>query len=658
MCVKPFIACAQVFGLCAAALAADLSADTNRLERLLRQPLLDVPAAGGAPELALHRALTSDLARAGAVIRATQQALSDPAGLAAWQRQTRAACLAALGDLPPRTPLNARVTATHSRDGYRIEKVLFESRPQFYVTALLFLPDPARFAPPYPGLLIPCGHSGEGKALPGYQRGGVLAAANGMAALIYDPLDQGERLQGLGKGGVHGHNITGAKAALLGWNTATFRVWDGFRALDYLAGRPEVDASRLGCLGNSGGGTLTAYLSALDDRLLAAAPSCYISSLQHVCAAIGPQDAEQNLFGQLGFGLEHAGWLLLRAPRPTCVCAATRDFFPIAGTHQTFAEVRGVYERLQAADRLALVEHDGTHGWAEPLRVASIRFMARWLGGAADLRLPPESEMGLPPAEANVTPEGQVLRLEGARSVYDLLRDEAARLAAARPRQDAAALRAAVRRRAVIRPLDALPHPPTLNLRTSQEGGVTVREVALLSANGVPLPATFLTPAARRAPPVLLADGRGRGCTAARVAAALAEGRAVLAVDLSGCGETDGAAHTFYGASNRDEGPAVMAYLLGRSLVGIRAEDLLQCARWLATACGEPRVELHAAERSVIPALHTAVAEPELFAALRLADEPTPWESAVTDNAPLRFADIVHGALQDYSSADLKRLLP
>lgn len=634
-----------------------LALDTNLLSRILQEPALDEALCGGPPSLALHRALTAELARAGAAIRAAQEAGKEREPLEAWQRRTRAACLEALGRFPERTALNARVTATVARDGYRIEKVLFESRPHFSVTALLFLPDPARFAPPYPGLLIPCGHSAEGKALPGYQRGGVLAAANGMAALIYDPIDQGERLQGVGKGGVHGHNVTGAKAALLGWNTATFRIWDGFRALDYLASRPEVDPARLGCMGNSGGGTLTTYLSALDERIKVGAPSCYISSLQHVCAAIGPQDAEQNLFGQMAFGLEHAGWLLLRAPRPTLVCAALKDFFPIAGTRETVDELRAVYARLGAPDRLALVEHDATHGWAEPLKVATVRFMARHLLQRDDITIPPEAECGLKVADASVTPEGQVLRLDGARSVYDLLRDEAARLEGVRRYAGARDLRAAVRRRAGFRALEALPVPVTVNRAAFAEGGVSVRRVALTRAGGVALPAVLFTPEAPRGAPALVVDGRGKRAAAAAVAALLEEGRPVLAADLTGCGETYGSAHAFYGASNKDEGPAVMAYLLGRSLVGTRAEDVLLCARWLAAACGAERVGLRAAEWAVTPALHAAASERQLFADVALADAPPPWEEVAAGDAAGRFADIVHGALQDYTIAELKALV-
>ena len=316
--------------------------DDATVKKALSEPVLDEALCGGFPQRMLDRVLSERLAKAGASIRVAQEQIATPEQLALWQKKTRASCIDALGGFPARTPLHARVTGMIAKDGYRIEKILFESRPRFYVTALLFMPDAACFPPPYPGVIIACGHSTEGKGMSGYQRGAVLAAANGIAALIYDPIDQGERLQGSCRGGnCAGHNTTGVSAMLLGWNTATFRIWDGMRALDYLASRPEIDAQRLGCMGNSGGGTLTTYLSALDGRVVSSSPSCYISSLQCVCDALGPQDAEQNLFGQMSFGLDHSGWLLLRAPKATCVCAAQKDMFPILGTYQTRDEVIG-----------------------------------------------------------------------------------------------------------------------------------------------------------------------------------------------------------------------------------------------------------------------------------------------------------------------------
>ncbi len=168
-------------------------------------------------------------------------------------------------------------------------------------------------------MLLPCGHSDNGKAYEDYQRACILLAKNGMAVLCYDPIGQGERFQRLdaqGKPVIRGtteHTMAGIGALLVGRQLASYRIWDGLRALDYLASRPEVDPDRLGCTGNSGGGTLTAYLMALDDRIAVAAPSCYITSLERLFATIGPQDAEQNITGQVAAG--HGSRRLHHHPR-------------------------------------------------------------------------------------------------------------------------------------------------------------------------------------------------------------------------------------------------------------------------------------------------------------------------------------------------------
>src|SRR6185503_13286875 len=136
---------------------------------------------------------------------------------------------------------------------------------------------------------------------------------------------------------------------------------------------------RLGCTGNSGGGTLTSYLMALDDRIYAAAPSCYVTSLERLFATLGPQDAEQNITGQVAIGLEHADYLTLRAPKPTLICAATRDFFDIQGTWTTFREAKRTYGLLGFGERVDLFESDSGHGFPRSQRVATLRFMRRWL---------------------------------------------------------------------------------------------------------------------------------------------------------------------------------------------------------------------------------------------------------------------------------------
>ena len=356
--------------------------------------------------------------------------LKTPEDVAKRQAALRSAFREAVGELPAeKTPLNPRVVGRDRRDGYTVERVIYESRPGHHVTANLYLPDGP---PPFPGVLVPCGHSENGKAAETYQRMSILLAKNGMAALCYDPIGQGERVQWLdpaGKPAVKGstteHTLLGIGSLLVGRSAAGYRVWDGIRSLDYLASRPEVDPSRLGCTGNSGGGTETAYLMALDDRIVAAAPSCYITSLERLFATIGPQDAEQNLTGQVALGIEHADFVTMRAPRPTLLSVGTRDFFDIQGSWDTFREVKRIYGTLRMSERIDLFESDEPHGFTRPRRESCMRWMRRWLLHKDDA--PVETDFPIAAdGDLQCTETGQVLTSFRGKSAFDLNAEAAA----------------------------------------------------------------------------------------------------------------------------------------------------------------------------------------------------------------------------------------
>lgn len=348
--------------------------------------------------------------------------------------------IATLGGFPEKTPLNAKTFSVVKRDGYKIEKVAFESRPGIHVTALLYLPDSPEFKAPYPGIILPCGHSANGKGAEAYQRGCVMGAKEGFAVMIYDPFDQGERIQNSPGGiSVHGHNTAGIKSSLVGKSMALYRVWDGIRAIDYLVSRKDIDPGKIGCMGNSGGGTLTTYISALDPRVKAACPACFVSSVREVVEHCGPQDAEQCIFGQLEFGLNHAGFVLM-AEGAIRLQVSEGDFFPVKGSIETFELVKRVSTKLGIADRYDMTIVKGPHGWKESSRRSSLDWMRKWLMGDNSIKRTQEDyrkldigfdhkkvDCGLPKPEYNVTENGKVSSLPGERTIYDLVRDEAAK---------------------------------------------------------------------------------------------------------------------------------------------------------------------------------------------------------------------------------------
>lgn len=594
-----------------------------------------------------------------------------PAEIAAYQKRLREAFLQAIGGLPERTPLNPAVTGVVMRSGYRVEKIIFESQPKHYVTALLFLPDQRQFTPPYPGVLVPCGHAPTAKAFSEFQTMGALLALNGMAALVFDPIDQGERGQYFGEGGwpklwgTAAHTTVGMGCVLLGQNTARFEIWDGMCAIDYLQSRPEVDPERIGCTGCSGGGTQTSYLMALDARIGPAAPSCYLTSTRRLSETMGADDSEQQIFGQLAVGLHEADFIMMRAPAPVLMCTATHDFFDIQGSWDTFRCAKRLYTRMGCAERVDLLEEDGEHGYRTIHREGAARWMARWLLQNDQPLSEPKITL-LTEAECLCTTDGKVMSLPGARSVYDLNEDYenelAMRRAALWAQGERTQLLAEVRRLIGARRLAELPQPRVESFGIVARPGYKIERLLLWPEDDIAIPSLLFLPDKSGSDEVVLyvheqgkATDAGRGGPVERL---VLSGAAVLAVDLRGTGQTRS---TFQGWGGPEYQDAYCAYLLGRSSVGTWAEDILVCARYAAErrAAGRQNVvQLVAIGKVGVAALHAAALEPALFQSTRLTRTLVSWSNVIHNRLNQGQAtNFVHGALLHYDLPDLKATL-
>jgi len=598
--------------------------------------------------------------------RNAYEALKTPEQLAERQQKMRAAFIEHLGGFPERTPLGAKVVGTIDGDGYRVENVIYESQPRHYVTANLYLP---KGEGPFPGVLLPCGHSRDGKM--SSRRTGALLAKYGIAALCYDPIGQGERYQLLNAEGkprfkpTDEHTLIGSGCIPLGKNTATYRIWDGMRSIDYLAGRKEVDGERIGVTGCSGGGTLTSYLMALDDRVACAAPSCYLTSFRRLLETIGPQDAEQNIHGQIALGMDHADYVMMRAPKPTLILASTRDFFDIEGTWDTFRQAKRFYTRLGFAERVGLLEADAKHGYPQLHREGMLRWMRRWLTGIDEPATEPDFET-LPADKLQCMPRGQVMLIDGARSVVDLNVELNRKLAGQRAEAWKPANRektlAEVRRLAGIRGLADLPKPEVSAVGNFERDGYRAEKLDLRPEPGIHLPALLFRPAGAAKRRCLYLNGEGKHVDAqpgGPIEGLVRAGHLVLVVDLRGTGETGPGGGGMWGGNWND---VFTVYLLGKSFVGMRAEDVLGAARYLAGLEGGDRasgIDIVAIGVAGPPALHAAALEPQLFGNLELKQSLASW-SAVVANPGVggQLGNVIHGALRVYDLPDLVGLLP
>jgi cephalosporin-C deacetylase-like acetyl esterase len=594
-------------------------------------------------------------------------ALKTPEDLKRRQEGLKTSFLAALGDFPEKTPLQARVVSKEAADGYRIERVIYESRPHHHVTAVLYLPEgPA----PYPGVLVPCGHSTNGKASGAYQKVCILLAKNGLAALCYDPIGQGERSQLLndqGKPAIAGstseHTMVGVGALLVGRSTASYRIWDGIRSLDYLASRPDIDPKRLGCTGNSGGGTLTAYLMALDERIVAAAPSCYITSLERLFATIGPQDAEQNITGQVAFGMEHADYVTMRAPRPTLLLVATKDFFDVQGSWTTFREAKQLYSMLHHGERVDLFENNETHGFNLSQREAAVRWMRRWLLGKDDAPVEGNLTVRKDP-EMLCTRTGQVLEDFKGKSVFDLNVEKEQQLAAQRLKLQVSRgkddLLQEVRRRIGWQSPQAargIILPEAL-----RREGYLVRKERFETEAGIVVPALSFWPQKpvnnlRRQPLIIYVHGNGKAVDAAAggpIEKLVKAGYIVYAPDLRGLGETAPGTvapnrPNYFGADFKD---IFLAFHLNHPLLGLRVYDLLCIVEELAKG---DKFDIHLTGIGTAGpiALHAAALSSHIKQ-VTIERSVISWSAVVrTPVSHNQLTNVVPGALQSYDLPDL-----
>ena len=595
----------------------------------------------------------------------TYEQLKTPEDVRAYQKRLREFFVQQLGGFPERSPLNARTLRTIPGNGYRIECVIFDSQPHHRITANLYLPEADG---PVPGVIVSSGHSRTGKTAEYNQRFGIAMARHGMAALCFDPIGQGERSQMLkddGQPAFNGttdeHFLIGVGSTLVGRNTATYRVWDAMRAIDYLVSRPEIDPQKIGMTGCSGGGTLTSYTMALEDRVAVAAPACYLTTFRRLIETRGPQDAEQNIFGQVAFGLDQPDYVLLRAPKPTIISATTGDFFSIDGAWDNFRQAKRVYGCLGFPEHVDLVEVEGEHG-VQPQNLAAItQWMRRWLLGR-DEPVPVQEYPTLEPTDLWCLDSGQVLTLPDEKSVFDLNtgyeRELAKQRTTAWQQATSEERDATVRSLLKVRPASDIKPPTFKDISRVKRENYHIDKLVLRTDTGATLPGlTFHPPT-----PVddaylyLTDDGKlGDSQTDGPIEDLISEGYAVVTVDLSGQGETSTGKRD---ALLTDWKTYNLAYLLGKPLLGIRVEDALAAADFVAfyqKPRTKPRkVHLVGVGQAGLIALHAAALNPGLFETVTIRNAPRDWASVVRQTPPAGQLDsAVHGVLTTYDLPDL-----
>jgi dienelactone hydrolase len=570
-------------------------------------------------------------------------ALKSRADAEAYISDARAKIGRSFGIWPERTPLNPQVTGVVERDAYRIENVIFESRPQFYVTANLYLPK--KVAGKIPGVVGSCGHSANGKAHTAYQSFAQGLARQGYACLIFDPIGQGERLQYVDENlkprvgtGTSEHMMAGNQQAIVGEFFGSWRAWDGMRALDYLLSREEVDPKHVGITGNSGGGTMTTWLCGVESRWTMGAPSCFVTSFLRNLENELPADTEQCPPHVLAQGLDHGDFIACMAPKPVVILTQERDYFDVRGGRQTFEQLKHIYKLLGKPENIQFFTGPGPHGYAQDAREAMYACFNR----ATGLNDPGTKEPALTLEEDSTlqcTQRGQVVELKG-RTIYSYTAEKAETLAAPRaksqpPQATIEAVKQWLGTRAakstcdyrILRPRSGKGHPlpsvSTFVLQSTERNRSKKAEVDVptIVYRWYDAPNFSRPPQGESQRPAILyishdsSDAEIRDDKLVAELFAATKEPALYACDVRGIGDTrpntcgENAHTSSYGS---DYFYSAYALMLGESLVAQRVQDVCRAIDFVRDHGGHREIHLVAKGFGTIPAALAALVRSEV----------------------------------------------
>ena len=338
-----------------------------------------------------------------------------------------------IGAWPRKEALNPEITGVIQKEGYRIEKIIYEPVPGYYETGCLYIPD--KINGKAPAILNVFGHDQASFREEYYQVIITNLVKKGMIVFAIDPLGQGEHVQfydpkvkfsAIGYS-VLEHEYMGNLCFLSGVSSAKHFIWDGIRAIDYLLTRKEVDPENIGVTGFSGGGTVSTYLGAFDDRVKVAVPCSWPLTYRTQLETKGIQDAENTLIGGLTKGITFEDLIEVRSPKPTLMAFTTRDEnMAFQGARDALKEAKKTYAAFGKEDNLQLVEDDAKHAMTPKIRLAIYAFFQKHFNIPGN---PAEEKTDLPTVkELTVTPTGQIATYKGGKMIFDLNKTESEKL--------------------------------------------------------------------------------------------------------------------------------------------------------------------------------------------------------------------------------------
>ena len=516
-----------------------------------------------------------------------------PTSRPAWlERRTRlrAAMFQAMGSFPDKPcPLEPRVVGVLKRNGYRIEKLIFQSRPDVWVTACAYVPETVSGRAP--AVLVVHGHWPWARRDPVVQARCLGLVHLGFFVLAVDAFGAGERYPVPASGTYHGA-LFGSTLWPVGKTLLGMQVYDNRRAVDYLRSRPEVDGDRLGITGASGGGNQSMYAGALDERFRAVVPVCSVGTYQaylHAACCVC-----EVLPGGLRLA-EEGDVLALVAPRALMVINATKDAyqFSVGEAARSVDRARKVFALYQVPEKIKHAVFDSGHDYNQPMRETMYGWMTQWLKNEGDGKPIPEPKHEIEkPEDLRCFPDESRPKdflfppTFAAREAKNLVAKQAAIKPDHAEEWESTAVYLRDRlRKDIFGDFPALPQAPVQLGKTEVEGGVATTPLMLQTEPGLLLPVTLKSVVGKegKQPACILLhlDGQAEAIKHRLASALVAKGWTLLAPDLRATGASQPPGDAVAGAP--DHNSAEHALWLGRPLLGQWAFDVLCILEWLAS---------------------------------------------------------------------------
>ncbi len=523
-----------------------------------------------------------------------------------------------LGEFPAKTSLNPIITGTLYRDGYRIEKIIYESFPKHHVTSNLYIPDGEG---KFPAALLFCGHENESKATVSYQKTAILFAKHGFVVFVIDPISQSERFQltdnsgkPLTRGGTTAHTLLNEESNLLGTSTPADELWDNVRGLDYLVTRPEVDTSRIGCLGNSGGGMQTIYFAGYEKRVKVFAPCSYLANRERTLEISGPADGCAQIPGEGKEHLELCDYLIASAPKPILILAGRYDFIDYTGTLAAYDDLRKIYMTLHQPGKIQLFTYDDGHGISKPKREAAVTWFRRWLYNDStkitegDIETLPEKDLlCTKTGQVNSTFSNEVDIPQRNLTLFNKLKP--GRESFLKQNPDVIKIKIAQ-----MLALDL--NNKKINVESRGEvknGNLIFQKLVIRKKDQIPLPVLqFVSPNKKPEKIIVWLNENGKdeiADSASLIQSYLDKNYAVFLCDVSGTGETtDNPEFNDKKYYNKEYRNAMLALHMALPMVGIRTADVLTLMDFINSVSQykDVAVEINATGISTIAAMHAA----------------------------------------------------